>query len=122
MNKDDVIGRHCSFFVHATTTFRETAWHPRADVYRTRTGWLVKLDVAGVRREDLEVLVVKGAVVVRGIRRDARLEEGCLSHLMEIPYSRFERVIELPLEPGAIVQADYSEGMLLVRIDTEIAR
>ena len=29
----------------------EAYWRPAADIYRTRTGWLIKYDLAGVRPE-----------------------------------------------------------------------
>ena len=34
---------------------RQTPWQPSADVYRTRDGWLVKFDLAGVKTEDVTV-------------------------------------------------------------------
>ena len=83
-------------------------------------GWLIKLDIAGVRRQDMELLVSEGRVIVRGTRRDVVLEEGFQSQLMEIPYSRFERVIEVPCRDTSEVDIKFEEGMLLVRIYTEV--
>ena len=54
---------------------------------------------------------------IQGVRRDWCVEEGCCQYRMEIAYSRFERAVELPGEPGAAtVQTDYRDGMLLIRI------
>ena len=39
---------------------RKEAWQPRADVYRMPGGWLVKLELAGVRPEEIR-LTVRGA-------------------------------------------------------------
>lgn len=33
----------------------DSNWYPRADIYRSNEGWLVKLELAGVRQEDIEV-------------------------------------------------------------------
>ena len=38
----------------------DDAWQPRADVYRTHDGWLVKLELAGVRLDEIR-LVDRGA-------------------------------------------------------------
>ena len=118
MRRDDERQR-CALFIHSTTSFRETHWRPRADVYTVPHGWLIKLDIAGVRREDFDLTVRDGQVIVRGIRRDFCVEEECRSYLMEIPYSRFERVIEVPCRDTSEFELQYREGMLLVRVYTE---
>lgn len=98
---------------------RERAWRPSADVYQLRDGWLVKLDLAGVRPEDVKVSAHGSHLHVSGVRRDWLIEEGWNYHTMEITYSRFERVIELPIDlERAEVSAECREGMLLLRVQT----
>jgi HSP20 family molecular chaperone IbpA len=46
-------------------------WNPRADVYRCATGWLVKLELAGVNEQDLSV-VAQGDILVIGIFPESR--------------------------------------------------
>src|SRR5262249_44515665 len=41
-------------FCSATRALEET-WQPRADVYRMPDGWLVKLELAGVRPDDVQL-------------------------------------------------------------------
>jgi HSP20 family protein len=109
-----------AIFFPVADASRQLGWRPPADVYRIRGGWLVKLDLAGVRAEDLEVLASGRMLTVRGARRDLVIEESAHSYSMEISYSRFERTIELPqrLEAARIV-TEYRDGMLLVRLLTE---
>jgi len=106
-----------SLFLPVCDTCRDTCWHPLADVYRTRQGWLIKFDLAGVRPEDVQVSVSGRRLRVQGVRRDWCAEEGCRSYLLEISYSEFDRTLELPfdLEP-AHIEMEYREGMLLVRV------
>jgi HSP20 family protein len=93
------------------------AWHPALDIYQARDGWLLKADLAGVRREDILVVVEGQRVTIRGMRRDWCLEEGCCHYRMEIAYSRFERTVELPEDLSrAEVTSEYRDGMLLVRV------
>jgi HSP20 family protein len=96
-------------------------WQPAADVYRMPVGWLVKFELAGVRREDIDVTVQGRVLTVRGRRRDrCSVQEGCHCYTMEIAYDRFERSLELPCDLGsAAVDAEYRDGMLLVHIRTE---
>ncbi|WP_028989175.1 Hsp20/alpha crystallin family protein [Thermithiobacillus tepidarius DSM 3134] len=95
-------------------------WRPAADIYRTREGWLVKIELAGVRSEEIELKVSGRWLTVRGRRYDMALVEGCEHYSLEIAYSHFERSIELPcaLEQARAV-TQYRDGMLLVRIITE---
>jgi HSP20 family protein len=95
-------------------------WEPSADVYRTRDGWLLKFDLAGVRPEDVTVSVIGRIVRVTGVRRDTMVEEGCSYYAMEISYNRFERSLEMPVNlADARVTIEARNGLLLVRMITE---
>jgi HSP20 family protein len=93
-------------------------WQPPVDVYRGRCGWLLKFDLAGVRPEDVQVLISGSRITVSGVRRDWVLEQGYVHHSMEISYNRFERTIALP---GDLTDAEFSletrDGLLLVRVN-----
>lgn len=94
-----------------------TAWQPNTDIYRTKDGWLLKFDLAGVQPEDAKLSVAGNRLELRGIRRDSSLEEGCNCYQMEISYSRFERHIILPTElDRALIETEHRHGILLVHI------
>ena len=110
-------GRVPSIFDGAMLRSSEAFWCPAADIYRTRTGWLIKYDLAGVGSEDIEVTVLGSQIIVRGMRRDWQLEEGAHHYSMEISYNRFERTLELPCNvSGAEVEIRRHEGILLLRL------
>ena len=95
-------------------------WQPAADIYRTAEGWVVKFDLAGVEPDDLSVSIVDCNLVVRGTRRDRTLREGVSHYHMEITYSRFERVLNLPCDlTKAQIQTEYRRGLLTVTFLTE---
>jgi HSP20 family protein len=95
-------------------------WQPSADVYRTRDGWLVKFDLAGVRAGDVAVTIGGRRLTINGFRRDLFVEEGVSHYSMEISYNRFERSLLMPanLENSRVTIAS-REGLLLVRMITE---
>ena len=112
--------RFLPLFLPAGVVARQPDWQPSADVYRTRTGWLIKFDLAGVRPQDMELHVHESALTVRGMRRDCLTEEGCRHYRMEISYAHFERTIELPGNlTTAQITTEHCEGMLIVRIQWE---
>jgi HSP20 family protein len=121
MATDEVRFPHVLFLSAAKAP--EPAWQPKADVYRVPDGWLVKLELAGVDPDDVRVATRGNVLCVQGTRRDARLNECIDCHRLEIEYSRFERMLELPgLRESAGVDASYRDGMLLIRIQTEERR
>jgi len=96
----------------------DAEWEPPTDVYRTPHGWFLKMDVAGVRAGDVEVIATaEGAIVVRGMRRDRHITDGYEPYRVEILYSSFERRIELPVGTGSRrIDAEFREGLLLITI------
>ena len=98
----------------------QPVWRPAADIYRFRSGWLIKLELAGVRLEDVRVQVAGRQVRIWGRRRDLLVQQNWTQYSMELSYNQFERRIELPCDlAGARLQLEFREGILLIRIDME---
>jgi len=96
---------------------KEACWRPSVDVYRVQDAWLVKFDLAGVRKEDIQVTLDANRLIVRGIRRDLTILDGQRAYSMEIDYNQFERVVELPVNvETARFASDYRDGMFLVSV------
>ena len=94
-------------------------WQPAADVYRCPGGWLIKVELAGVGADDVDVYADGQRITVRGTRRDVRFLEQQEAHRLEIAYSRFERLIELPASlEAAEVRRAYRDGMLYILVLT----
>ena len=92
-------------------------WNPAADVYQTRDGWIVKLDLAGVRSDDIEIRIDGRMLRVSGLRRDSVCGEGVSHYQLEITYSRFEKAIQFPCSiEHATVERDYRDGLLILRL------
>ena len=92
-------------------------WNPAADVYRKSDSWMVKVDLAGVCTDELEIEIDQRNLRIRGCRRDTFFQEGYSYQQMEITYSRFEKTIELPcLIEAASVRHDYHDGFLIVTL------
>ena len=92
-------------------------WNPSADVYRCEEGWVVKVDLAGVGSDDLEIEIRGTSLIIRGSRRDTLFKEGFVYHQMEITYSRFEKTIQFPAPiEGASVAHDYQDGFLIINV------
>ena len=97
-------------------------WSPAADVYQTQSGWVVKVELAGVRRQDVHVTVEGNLLRIAGERRDWTVTQAQRCESLEISYHRFERTIpfNVNLDASRIV-AEFQDGMLLVKILTHEA-
>jgi HSP20 family protein len=95
-------------------------WCPAADVYRTADGWIVKVDLAGIKPSDVEVTVDGDVLRVSGSRRDGTCGEGVSHYQLEITYSRFEKMIQFPRTIEHVkIERDYSDGLLTLRLREE---
>jgi len=93
-------------------------WRPPTDVYETETNVVVKVEIAGIRDEDIEVIVQDDLLQVTGARSDS--SERRAYHQMEIPFGKFSVSIKLPasvLTDGA--SAEYEDGFLTINFPKE---
>ncbi len=98
-------------------TLGETCWRPPVDIYREGQDWLVRVDLAGVRPDEVEVRIAGRVLHISGVRRDPLARVGWQAYRLEIAYNRFERTIEFPCELGdATIEYRCQDGMLLVEI------
>jgi HSP20 family protein len=92
-------------------------WYPSADVYQTPEGWLVKVELAGVSAEDIEIDIQGNQLYIAGSRRDKTCAAGVSYHQMEITYSRFEKTLEFPASiKGAKIEHNFDNGLLIIRL------
>ncbi|MDQ3041896.1 MAG: Hsp20/alpha crystallin family protein [Acidobacteriota bacterium] len=92
-------------------------WYPSADVYQTPDGWLVKVELAGVSAEEIEIDIQGSQLYIAGCRRDKTCAVGGSYHQMEITYSRFEKSLEFPdVIDGASIEHNFDNGLLIIRL------
>ena len=99
----------------------ETHWIPNTDVYVTDDNLVIKVELAGMRREDLELTIEGQRLMISGHRRDGCRAPKCKFLVMEINYGSFECVIEIP--PGydlSQARAVYQNGFLRVDVPQNV--
>lgn len=97
----------------------EAHWSPNYDVYVTEAGLVIKVELAGMRREDLKLEIEGNHLRIHGQRPDGCRAPKCKFLVMEISYGTFESVIELPSGYELTqAKAAYQNGFL--RIDVPV--
>ncbi len=98
-----------------------TVWRPATDIFETRSDIIIRMEIAGTRREDITVVFDADVLTVRGLRReDPRFQKTGVSR-MEIDYGPFEQRIALPraIDAGGI-EAAYKDGFLTIRVPKSV--
>lgn len=84
--------------VHTFRSTGEATWHPFTDVLETDAAFVIRMELAGLEAEQIEVLKDGRCLIVRGQREDPWRHAGVTCHQIEIAHGRFERVIALPID------------------------
>jgi HSP20 family protein len=87
-----------SHFVQITqrTAPNGAHWVPNTDVYATDEGLVIKLELAGMRSENLQITVEGNKLRISGQRPDGCRAAKFNFLAMEINYGPFENVLEVP--------------------------
>lgn len=109
---DDFFSVHRPRFIAA-----RRPWNPPTDVYETQNELVIKMEIAGLKAEDFNVLVRDNSLRIRGRRDEEPVHKKQSYHLMEIDYGNFERVFSLPANVKTKeVMANYDNGFLRIII------
>lgn len=95
----------------------DALWGPAVDVQDSEDKIVVKADLPGIDRKDVEVSVDGASLVIRGEKKEEHKtrEKGYLR--TERAYGSFARIVELPAEVDeAKVSAQYKDGVLEVTL------
>jgi len=92
-------------------------WAPALDVQEDKDGFRVRVELPGLKREDIEVSLNDGALVISGERKTETVNEGAEVHLQERYYGKFSRTLTLPSAVATDkVSAAYKDGILTVTL------
>lgn len=93
------------------------AFVAKFDVKETDDAYLLRADLPGVKKDDLDVTLDKGVLTISGKRDEESTKEGETYHVYERSYGSFTRSFRLPdLASGEGIDADLSNGVLEVTI------
>jgi HSP20 family protein len=97
---------------------RSVTWRPLADIHETLDMITVKIELAGMREEDIEVTLYEDALVVGGERNDDHEHgEKMYYHEAQIRYGPFRVEVFIPTSiDREAVEARYENGFLWVML------
>jgi HSP20 family protein len=92
-------------------------WLPAFDLSENEKEYLVRLEVPGVHKENLDISLVENVLTITG-RREITQEQTAESYLWkEREFGRFVRTLRLPTQViENKIEALYQDGVLVVRL------
>jgi HSP20 family protein len=95
----------------------EIGWYPEIDVFERDSRLVTKIDLPGMKKEDVKVEVTDGQLTISGDRKREAEEKGEEFYRCEREYGSFYRSVPLP-EGAKIedVKATFTDGVLEVSV------
>jgi len=98
-------------------------WTPTLDVYEKEGELIVKADLPGLRKEDVEVTVLEGDLILRGERKEEKQVKEEDYVRMECNYGSFYRRLPLGFEPDLkLIVARFVDGVLEVKVPIPVGK
>lgn len=102
-----------SFFSRGGARGEQGLWSPRIEAFQKGDRFLVRAELPGLKKDDVQVELTEDAITVRGERREEHEEEREGYYHSEREYGQFHRTIPLPEGViGESAQASFRDGVL----------
>lgn len=99
------------------TTMQQMAFMPLAEMEETDDAIRLKVEIPGMKAEDLDVQVTKEAVMIAGERKSESKTKTNGMTRSEFRYGKFSRTIPLPTRiENTGVKGDYKDGILVLEL------
>jgi HSP20 family protein len=94
-----------------------TEWAPRMDVFEKNGDVVIKTELPGVNKEDVDITVEQGDLIIKGEREQESEVKEENYYRMERSYGSFFRRLPLGFEADpAKISAQYRDGILEIQI------
>ncbi len=94
-----------------------SGWTPALDLYEDKDNIFVKVELPGMKREEIEVSLHEGMLSISGERKSESKHKDAEVYRTERFFGRFQRTITLPAPvAGDKVKGQYKDGVLTVTL------
>ena len=95
----------------------ETTFTPAFDVSETEKELIVKAEVPGMDKKDININLSDGLLTIKGEKKQEKEEKNENCHCVERRYGRFSRTMRLPCDIEVDkVDATYKDGVLKITL------
>jgi HSP20 family protein len=90
---------------------------PAVDIFEDKDNFVVKAELPGMKKEDIDVSLHDGSLSISGERKSENTFEGAEVYRAERFFGRFQRTVALPAPVASgDIKAQYKDGILTVTL------
>lgn len=94
-----------------------TSWNPLVDVTENDHAYLLNIELPGVSRNDVKIVVQDNQLTIRGEKKQEKESNNSNYHRVERSYGSFQRTFTLPTTVRAEkIEANYNDGVLTITV------
>lgn len=98
-------------------TWGQGIWAPPVDIYETDEAFVLKAELPGFTKEDVDIKIQGNQLILRGERKRETEAKEEQYHRIERAYGRFKRAFWLPTTVDSEkIQATFKNGVLELRL------
>jgi HSP20 family protein len=113
----DFFGRFFEDFDLPTLFSEEREFMPAFDVSETEKELIVKAEVPGMDKKDIDISLSEGMLTIKGEKKQEREDKHEEYHTVERCYGAFSRTMPIPVEVDTDkVDATYKDGVLKITL------
>jgi HSP20 family protein len=113
----DELNRLFDFSLPSRDTGLFSGWSPALDLYDDKDGFVVKVELPGLKKEEIGISLHDGTLTVSGERKNEFEKQEGQTFRSERYFGKFQRSVTLPAVVDAKgVKASYKDGILTVQL------
>jgi HSP20 family protein len=103
--------------VQADENFLTSYWTPAVDIAEQENGYLVKMELPGVNKDDVKISLESNILTIKGEKKQEKEEKSKNVHRLERSYGSFQRSFTLPTTVKSdTIDAYFKEGVLTISL------
>lgn len=97
--------------------YENAVWMPLTDIYEDKDKFTLKLDLPGIKKEDVKISFVDGKLSISGDRTQESEHKDSKCHRIERSFGRYYRSFNLPEHiQSEKINAEFKDGQLTISV------
>jgi HSP20 family protein len=97
--------------------YENAVWMPLTDIYEDKDKYTLKLDLPGIKKDDVKISFVDGRLSISGERNQESEHKDSKCHRIERSFGRYYRSFNLPEHvQSEKINAEFKDGQLTISV------
>ena len=97
--------------------YENAVWMPLTDITEDKENYMLKLDLPGVKKEDVKISFSEGQLNISGERKQEKEAKDSKYHRVERAYGKYFRSFALPKQiKEDKIDAEFKDGQLIITV------